>query len=149
MIRWLLTHDAPHVVSSLSLTRSLTHSVLHVAYSTLHVIRRLSLTRLHTQVYSLYHEDLRFPISVFLTCSLSQSSPFLSSCDLLFVPGSPQRPDWTLPFAYQVGCVRKISALAPRFEPKSGQRSTSVTMVLHKFMSINTIGGINLSYPFP
>ena len=38
------------------------------------------------------------------------------------------RPDWTVPFAYQVSCVRKKSALAPHLRPKSGQHPTSVTL---------------------
>ena len=32
-----------------------------------------------------------------------------------------------MPFVYQFGHVRKKSTLAPRFGPKSGQRSTSIT----------------------
>ena len=55
--------------------------------------------------------------------SLSSSHPL---CDL-YPRLSLWRSDRIVPFAYQVGCIRKKSALAPHIGPKSGQHLTSVT----------------------
>ena len=147
MIQLSLTHRVPHVASLLSLTR-LWLIVYHMWLDpdSWYVTCDMSVI-----------SDLMLVVLIvrYITCttktrdSPSRSSWLVIAVSLLvssyfvwppFIPGSCVRPDWTVPFTYQVGCVRKKSALAPRFRPKSGQCPTSVTMWVKLIVCHDTKG---------
>ena len=116
-----LTHSMPHVMCQLFLTQ------YQYLTSLLGPVSQDLGRTCSSQVYSRYNEDQRFPISFFLTCYHSLFSLFSFLVWSLRPRLSSQRSARTMPFAYQVSCVRKKLPLAPRFGPKLGQCSTSVT----------------------